>query len=369
MSINNPVTNKKVAIIHHSLWKYRGAERVLFQFCELFPDAELFCLFGDESSFPDAISNRKIHYSFINRFPLIRKYYKLTLPLWTVAVENFKLAEYDLVISTSSSVCDGVIIGIDTKHLSYIYSPMRFLWDQRFIYDRTSGLVKRWLQKPLLTWLRVWEMSAIQRPDRVVVISKFIGERLMKYLNRSADSVVYPPAELELPDGTPREEFLLAISPFEENKGAEYIFRAASVLGFQLKVTGNGKYMKRMRKEYGGFANIEFLGWVSEDDKWNLYRKAKGLLFLGIEDFGLVPVEAISVGCPVIAYAEGGAKETVIDSVNGFLVSGRETSDLKIALELLEATKLDPTIMHDSVKQFSVKEFREKILSEIKALD
>lgn len=305
-------SSKKIAIIHNSLWQMRGAERVLLIICKIFPNADLFVLFGSEGRFPAEIKDRKITYSFLQKLPWIEKYNRLTLPLWPIAVEQFDLSKYDIVISLNSSVSKGVISGINTLHLAYIFTPMRFLWDLKDVYWGSFSNIIKIFAAPVFSFLRVWDIYSSRRPDQIIAISNLVKMRLEKYHGVKVDSVLFPPVELrEVDRSVKREEWFLALSPYRENKGGKLLEKLAEELEITIKVSGN--YIGSDLGSRSG-AHIEWLGWISEGEKWDLFRKAKCLFVLGIEDFGLAPLEALSVGCPVIALKGSGFVEAIQDS-------------------------------------------------------
>jgi glycosyltransferase involved in cell wall biosynthesis len=353
----------KIAIIHNSLWRMRGAERVLLKLCTMYPEAEIYTLFGNPKDISPQIYQHKVHYSPLQRVPFISKIYRFTLPLWPIMIENFDLSEYDLVISISSSVSKGVITKPNTLHISYILTPARFLWDQKELYFKGY---KKFLILPFLHLLRIWDINSSHRADKYIAISEFVSRRMEKYWNLTPDCIINPP--VEVPDVNPktnRSEYLLAVSPFQENKGIEYLLKSASDCGFRLKIIGDGGSIGKYRKKYSDFKNIEFLGWVSEQEKWELYLDAKGLLFLGIEDYGIVPVEAVSVGCPVIAFRGGAIEEIITDKVEGIILDDREPQTITKAIKMLETL---PEIKAVSKKSFEV-QFRQFVSSCLPSID
>ncbi|MCB9790513.1 glycosyltransferase [Candidatus Nomurabacteria bacterium] len=357
------MTNPKVAIVHKSYLKRGGAERVLEVMADLVPDADIYFLFGSKKKILSTFPDRKVYFSFLQKIPFIKKLNKVLFFLWPVAAESLDLSGYDLVISSSSDVAKGVVTNYPTKHLCYMYSPMRYLWDQKDLYLERYSVLRKIILLPLLTKLRIWDVFANSRIDYLVTISDFVSQRISKYYDRIADQVIYPPVNLSKFMSLKKESagnYFLALSPFEENKGGVDIVKLALRNNIKLRVTGIGALYKRCKKLARGNKNIEFLGWVSEEEKIELLRHAKGLLFLGVEDFGIAAVEAIAAGLPVFAYKAGGAHEIVINEVNGILCNTLKPQELDTVLKGFTERRWDRKTMFDSVKHFDESIFREK---------
>lgn len=300
----------RVAIVHNWFFKMRGGERVVKSLCELFPQADLYALFGDDQFVAENFAGHVVSYTWLNRLPWISRIYKSTLPFWPMAIESLKLRDYDLVISTSASVPKGAITPVGTVHISYVFTPMRYLWDQKDLYLSKYSRLRRVLVAPVLNYLRIWDVTSSKRPDYLIAVSDFIRRRMQKFYGRGSDAIIYPPVSLDkCYSASERSNFYLSLSSFEENKGAEDAIEVAIKHNLKLKLTGEGKTKRRLEKKYTKYTEIEFLGWVSEDEKYKLLSEAKGLFFLGEEDFGIVAVEAIASGCPVIAYDKGAIRE------------------------------------------------------------
>jgi len=332
----------RVAIVHDFAWKMRGAERCVEAICELFPKADLYMLFGDPSRLSSTIRERNIKFSYLNKLPFIKRLYRYTLPLWPSAIESFDLNKYDLVISSSSAVAKGVITSPETLHICYMHTPMRYLWDQRETYFSHANFswAKRMLMKPFLMWLRVWDVAANQRIDKLIVNSSFSKRRVRKYYKRMADTIIYPPVEIEKCYAETAEvklenNYYVAISPFEPNKGGKLIIECAKKLGLNVKILGEGSLSVKLKPLAKGFSNIEFLGWVAEDEKYRLLAGAKGLFFCGVEEFGIAAVEAMACGTPVLALKAGGALDFVQDGINGVFFEESNLDELTDAVRCL----------------------------------
>ncbi len=376
----------KVAIIHDFAFKMGGAEKCVESFCELYSDADVFMLFGDTLKLSKIIQKHNFEYSFLNKIPGIRKFYRYTFPFWPLAIESFDLSEYDLVISQSTVVAKGVLTDSDTLHVCYMNAPMRYCWDLRHKYfnPENFSFLKRLLIPFFLLYLRVWDVIAQNRADKLIVNSEFQRKRVEKYYKVESDRVIYPPVALsdlvtldfdnvtqfngikdaEVKDnpegGQDEEEFFLSVAPFAPNKNGKLILEAAKRYGFKLKIIGTGQFYKKFIKKYQ-LENVEFLGWVSEKKKWEIMVRAKGLIMAGIEDFGIAPLEAMYCGTPVIAYSAGGALETVKNGETGLFFDEFEIEDLYAALKRVDSISWDVDLMRDWVRKFGKDRFKNEI--------
>jgi len=335
---------KKVALVTESLWKMAGSNRVLEVFAQMYPHADIYALFGDKNNLSSVFKDRNITFSFLNKFPFIKKFYRYTFHLWPVAIEQFDLTDYDLVISSSSSVAHGVITPLGCKHLVYLHTPMRYAWDLAPLYRGIVkfGFLKRLFKEFFLTINRVWDVIAAQRADIIVANSQFVARRVSKYWDRQVDAVVYPPVkEFEGETILKRKDYFVAGAPFEPNKRGDFLLECAAELGFNLKLIGGGSMKKKLRKKYGGLDNIEFLDWVTEEEKWGLISQAKGFIVAGIEDYGIFCAEAISCGTPVLAYAGGGSLEIVKEGESGIFFKEWEIEEFKKSLKKFEEKDWD----------------------------
>lgn len=302
----------KVAIIHDWLTGMRGGEKVLEVFCELYPDADLYTLIHIPGSTSMTIEPMNIKTSYLQDIPGISKHYRSFLPLFPHAIEGFDLRGYDLVLSSSHCVAKGVIPPPGAMHISYIHSPMRYVWDlyhEYFGSDR-SGWLSRKAISVIAHYLRMWDVTSSARVDHFIANSNHVARRIEKYYRRSAD-VIYPPVDCSRFSISEKDDdFYLIVSAFAPYKRLDIAIEAFNNLGLPLKIIGDGQDEKGLK----GLArpNIEFLGWKKDDVLKEHYSKCKALIFPGVEDFGIVPVEAMASGRPVIAYGKGGVLETVV---------------------------------------------------------
>lgn len=304
----------KVALVHDWLTGMRGGERCLEVLCQLFPEADLFTLIHIPGQVSSPIETRKIKTSFLQRAPGARAHYRLFLPLFPLAIENFDLSDYQLVISSSHCVAKGVITRPDSFHLCYCFTPMRYIWDQSHIYFG-KGTAVRLFTSLFLHYLRGWDVASSSRVDQFVAISHHVRQRIEKYYKRDAP-VIYPPVDTSfftMGNGK-GEDYYLLVSALAPYKRVEVAVEAFEQLGLPLKVIGKGpleKPLRRMTRKW-----VEFLGWQPDEVLREHYRACKALIFPGEEDFGLVPLEAASCGRPSIALARGGALESIVPYPN-----------------------------------------------------
>ncbi len=328
------VSKLKVAIVHDWLVSSRGGERVLDALCETFPQAEIFTLFHRPGRVNRRIESHKIHTSFLNSLPGIEKYYRYLLPIFPFAVERLPVKGFDLVLSSSHCVAKGIIPDPEALHVSYCYTTMRYAWDQYPNYF-PPGLKEK-LVAPFMHLLRQWDVSSSARVDQFVAISKFISKRIQKYYRRDS-KVIYPFVDLEhfKPVHGERGDYYLLVSAFAPYKRVELAIEACQRLDRRLLIVGDGQDAKRLRKLAG--RRTQFLGGLTDAELPDLYAGAKALLFPGIEDFGITPLEAMACGTPVIAYGKGGVTETVEDGRTGVFFNEPTVGSLVKAIVQFES--------------------------------
>ena len=313
-----PRTDLKVAIVHDWLPVIAGAERVLEQILKVFPGADVYTLFDFLTDEQRAMfGDSKIHTSYLNKWPKVRKYYRKLLPLCPQAIEDFDLSGYDLILSSSHTVAKGVITGANQIHVSYVHSPTRYAWDLMHQYLRESNMdrgIKGYLAKYLLHRFRIWDYRTANGVDYYMANSDYIRLRIWKVYRREAE-VVYPPVDVEAFEfHDQKEDFFLTASRMVPYKRIDMIAKAfAGMPECKLKIIGDGPDMAKIRKIADGAANIEILGYQEWASLRDYMQRARGFVFAAEEDFGIVPVEAQACGTPVIAFGGGGALETVLD--------------------------------------------------------
>lgn len=355
----------KIALVHDYLNQYGGGERMLEIFCEMFPEAPIYTLLYDEHATGHVFSDREIHTSFLQKLPLIKRYHRLIPFLMPIAIEQFDLSYFDVVISNSTSFAKGVITKPQTRHISYCMTPTRYLWDDSHRYLIESNYP--WLFKKLiplfLNYLRIWDIEASLRVDRFIAISNFIQTRIKKYYNRDA-GVIHPAIDCskysigENNSLHSKQDYFLMVGRMVPYKKFDLAIKVFNATGDKLKIIGDGPEFKHLKRIAN--SNIEFLGLISDYDMPEFYSYCKAVIFPQEEDFGLVPLEAMASGRPVIAYRSGGALETVIDEESGVLFDEQTEIDLAQAIGRFEHTNFDPHKIRDHALKFDKEIFKKK---------
>ncbi|MBI4971315.1 MAG: glycosyltransferase [Candidatus Omnitrophica bacterium] len=304
----------KVAIIHDWLFTMRGGEKVLEHIAGLYPDADIYTLFYNKENLSPQLRKRNIYGSLLQRIPKIEKFYRYLLPIFPFLIERFNLSKYDLVISSSHCVAKGVRLRKDATHLCFCHTPMRYAWmfQKEYLHGKFYSSLALWFLKQI----QRWDYKASKRVNYFAANSREVQNRIAKFYGRDSD-VVYPPLDLvaDTLSETPGNYFLI-VSALVRYKRIDLAIAAFNDLGLPLKIIGTGeceKELKAMAKP-----NIEFLGWVDSTNLKRYYRESLALIFPGIEDFGITPLEAQAAGRPVIAFGEGGVKETVTSDTGVF---------------------------------------------------
>jgi glycosyltransferase involved in cell wall biosynthesis len=304
----------RIAIVHYWFVNRRGGERVVETMAKMFPRADLFSLVVDSDKLPPSLRERSVKTSFLQKFPGSKRWYRHFLPLYPLALEQFDLSRYDLVLSSESGPAKGVLTSSQTCHVCYCHSPMRYLWDFHHSYrnGRSMGAISRPVFALASHYLRMWDAASAQRVDHFVANSRTVAARIRKHYRREA-AVIHPPVEVRSGYLASRiEDYYLAVGQFVDYKRMDIAIEACNRLGRHLHIVGEGEQYRRLRRLAG--PAIVFCGPLSDSDLHEQYAHCRALLFPGEEDFGIVPVEAMSFGRPVLAYGRGGATETV----NGF---------------------------------------------------
>jgi len=355
----------RVAIVHDWLTGMRGGEKVLDAICELYPDAPVYALVRVPGSVSARIEAHPISTSPAQALPRAGRFYRQYLPLFPTLVEWFDLDRYDLVISSSHCAVKSVIRPGRARHLCYCHSPMRYGWDQFGAYFSPAqvGLWGHHAARHVMAGLARWDRATAHRVDRFLANSQYVAGRIRRYYNRGS-TVVYPPVDTSFyrpgPAPQPRSGFLV-VSALVPYKRVEVAIEGCRMAGVTLKIVGRGPEEARLKQLAG--PEVEFPGWRSDEEILALYRGAEGVLLPGIEDFGMVPVEAQACGTPVVALDEGGARETVADGVTGVLVDTDSAEAFAAGLARLRDLRLDPAAIRDNARRFS----RERFMSEFKA--
>lgn len=351
----------KLALVHDWLTGMRGGEKALEVVCERFPDAELFTLVHIRGAVSPVIERRRIHTSFVQHLPSAAKHYRNYLPLFPTAIEGFSFDRFDRVLSLSHCVAKSVVVPGGVPHLCYCFTPMRYAWDQFDAYfgPERLGAVASAVMRPVMRRLARWDKATANRADRYVAISHYVAGRVDRYYNRVA-SVVYPPVDTDFyrPDDTTPELFALIVSALVPYKRIELAIDACARARVPLKIVGNGPERGALESYAKGRA--EFLGRLSDEDVRTMYRRASVALLPGEEDFGIVPLEAMACGRPVVALGRGGALETVAPGT-GLLVDDMSVDAFADAVARAVTTSFDRDTIRTHAEQFGRERFGDEL--------
>ncbi|RJX35270.1 MAG: glycosyltransferase family 4 protein [Desulfarculus sp.] len=347
----------------------RGGEKVLEALCRLFPQAPLYTLLHVPGSVSRLIEDRPIHTSFVQGLPLARSRYRHYLPLFPRAVESLKLPSCDLVISTSHCVAKGVLPRYPALHVSYLHTPMRYVWDlYEDYFGPGRGGLARYAMPLFRRRLQRWDMASCARVDHFLANSRHVARRIARHYGRAAQ-VIPPPVETtRFAPAAAAEDYYLVVSALVPYKRLDLAVEACNLSGRRLLVVGTGPEEARLRALAG--PNVEFLGWQSDEALAGLYARARAFLFPGEEDFGITPVESMAAGRPVVALARGGALETVVGlddpqdrRPTGLFFHKQEAGALLAALDELERRldQFDPQALVEHAAQFDTRHFLERM--------
>ncbi|GGB67976.1 glycosyltransferase [Henriciella pelagia] len=351
----------RVALVHYWLNGMRGGERVLETFAEMFPDADIFTHVVDRSKLSETLNRHTIHTSFISRLPFANRHYQKYLPFMPRALEELDLSEYDLVISSESGPAKGVITKPGSFHLCYCHSPMRYIWDQYHHYHASAGWPAKILFPGIAHRLRTWDVASAARVDRFVANSNFVAKRIEKFYRRESD-VIFPPVAVdEFSAVTPDEgaDYFLAAGELVGYKRFDLVVDAFNELGLKLIIVGDGEERAALEKKARD--NITFLGRVPFAELKRHFASCKALIFPGEEDFGMIPVEVMAAGKPVIAYGRGGALDTVVPGVSGILVNEQSVAAFVSAIERFDPKDFSREQLIEHAQTFSKAVFKSKI--------
>ncbi|MDZ7362307.1 MAG: glycosyltransferase [candidate division KSB1 bacterium] len=367
----------KIALVHDWLVSMRGGEKVFLEICRLFPSAEIYTLVHRSGSVDADIEAHRLHTSFLQKIPGSARHYPKLLPFFPMAIEAFDLTPYDVVISSSHCVAKGVITRPETLHVSYLHSPMRYIWDLHFTYfPRGEGnFLKRALYRSVANYLRLWDVASTNRVDKMIANSHFVAQRIWKYYRRKA-SVVHPPVEVDkFSVASEVDGYYLAFSSLVPYKRLDLAIQAFNQLRLPLKIIGGGSERAALEKIAG--TNIEFLDWLPDNEMRRVLAQARALVFPGVEDFGIIPVEANACGVPVIAFGAGGVLDTIIPlderhqpnrQPTGLFFAEQSVGAIVHAVECFEAKQIffqDRQAIRQTTFRFHPEVFRRKITTQI----
>jgi glycosyltransferase involved in cell wall biosynthesis len=353
----------KVAIVHDWLNQIGGAEGVLEALLEMFPGAPVYTSMYWPEAMPAAYRQWDIRTTWMDRLPGIHRHHQPYLPFYPLAFGGLNLDGYDLVISNKSAFCLGVQTPPNTTHVCYCLTPTRFVWDYQTYIDREQvGRAAQWLVQPLLGWLRQWEKTAARQVDAFVAISGPVRDRIRRWYGRES-TVIYPPVDTQrfTPAGdvrpaSQRAEYYLIVSRLIPYKRIDLAVQSFNELGLPLWIAGDGRDRAGLEAIAG--PNVRFLGRVPDEELGQLLADCRAFVFPGLEDFGIAPVEAMAAGRPVIAYAGGGALDTVIEGVTGCFFHEQTAASLAEAVLRLDEMTLDRATIQAHAEQFDVSAFK-----------
>lgn len=351
----------KVALIHDWMIHMRGGEKVLDEIYSLFPQSEIFTLFCDRSKLSPALAKAKIHTSFLNYLPGIRKYYRWLFPMMPFAIQSLKIKDFDLVISSSHCVAKACRVPKGTLHVCYCHTPARYIWGFRDAYFGHLPKIVRSLISLILDCFQNWDAKSSASVNAFIANSETVKQRIEKYYHRDA-TVIYPPVLLPQPGDDEQtavsRDYFLVVSALVPYKRIDLAVKACSKLNLPLIVAGDGPERKRLEAIAG--PDTTFEGKVSDQRLKELFRGSRALIFPGEEDFGIVPAEAQGFGRPVIAFEAGGALETV-SRRSGIFFPEQSSESLEKALSSFRCEDFDAQELRDSVERFATSEFKRKI--------
>lgn len=353
----------KIAIVHEWLVNYAGSERCVESFTNIWQQAPVYTLvdFLDDEHRKIILKGKKTTTSFLQKLPYARNKHRNYLPLFPTAIERFKLKEFDTIVTSSHAVAKGIKTNSNQLHICYCYSPMRYIWDNADEY--LTGF-KGSIAKLFINYLRKWDLKSSKNPDYMIGISEYIREKIKRIYNRDAD-VIYPPVDTDkFPLCTEKEDYYLAASRLVPYKKIDLIVDAfAKMLDKKLVVVGSGPEKEKILSK--ATPNIDVVGYQDFESLKTYMQKAKAFVFAAEEDFGIVVVESMACGTPVIAFSKGGAAETVVDGFTGVLFKEQNAESIVDAVKKLEKTYNDYNFSEISkhAEKFSRARFEENIKS------
>lgn len=374
MTSSNNIPPPKVVLLHDWLTGFRGGERVLEALCEVFPEAPIYTLLHKKGSTSPIIESREIVTSFLDKFPDIYNSYRKFLPLMPMAAERLKIHHpVDIVISSSHCVIKGVKCPAGAKHISYVHSPMRYMYDQFDSYFSQSGLIVKLVAHLIRPYLQFWDRQSNNNVTRLVANSNFVAQR-MEHFYGKRPFVIHPFVDLDdfrtiQKTPPPKDNFFLMVTAFAPNKRLDLAIKSFKLLGanYQLKIIGTGSMEDTARLKSLAGGNVHFLGNCERSEVIHLMASAKAFIFPGIEDFGITPLESLASGTPVIAFKAGGVLETLTEKTALFFNEPNELALTK-AIEAFNENDFLRENLISRAEDFSKEKFKQRILKEIENL-
>ena len=355
----------KIAIVHDYLNQMGGEEKVVEVFHDMFPSAPIFTSVYIPENVSSKFREANIQTSFVQKLPLVKKFARHYLMTYPYAFELFDFSDYDVVLSSSSAFAKGIITGPDTCHICYCHTPMRFAWQYYSYIQRERLSASLRLVLPYIVHrIRRWDEITANRVDHYVANSREVERRIRKYYKRNA-TVICPPVETDRFKVTTQDDgYFVIISRLLAYKRVDLAIEAANKLKVPLKIIGTGRDEKRL-KELAG-PTVDFVGRLSDDDVVDCLQRSRALIFTGLEEFCIVPVEAMACGKPVIAYGRGGALDTVAEGISGVFFEEQTVESLARAMESFNPDDYNPYRIRRHAETFDVTVFNRKMMMFIK---
>jgi glycosyltransferase involved in cell wall biosynthesis len=350
----------KVALVHDWLNQMGGAEDVLETLVSVYPDRPVYTSLYWRERMPDHWRAWDIRTSFIDRLPLARRRQQIYFPLYPFAFEQFDFDEYDLVLSNKSGFCHGILTGPETLHVCYCLTPTRYVWRYRQYAERENlSQATRLFLSPFLTFLRQWDRLAADRVDYFIAISKEVQRRIAKVYRRDS-TIIYPPVDTtRFEPATRLEEYYLFVGRLVPYRRLDLLIEAFNKLQRPLIIVGSGRDRERLQALAG--PTITFLGYIPNCELPDLLARCRAFIFPGEEDFGIAPLQAMAAGRPVIAYAAGGALDTVIPGT-GVLFAEQTAAAIVTAVESFDTNAVSPAFIRAHAEQFDTDVFKQQLL-------
>ncbi|GAU86731.1 glycosyltransferase [Bosea sp. BIWAKO-01] len=358
----------KVAIVHYWLVGMRGGEKVIEALCRMYPEADLFTHVYVPEAVSDEIRRHKVTTSFINGLPRASRFYQKYLPLMPLALEQLDLRGYDLIISSESGPAKGIIPPPGCMHICYCHSPMRYIWNMFHEYRNRSGVFTRFIMPFLAHYVRNWDSVSADRVDHFIANSETVAQRLHRYYRR-ASTVINPPVDVDAFEVLPPEQvedYCLMAGELVGYKRPDLAVEAFNRSGRRLVVIGGGEMLAALRRI--AKPNVTVMGPQPFAELRHHYSRCRALIFPGEEDFGMVPIEAMASGRPVIAFRRGGATETVVDGLTGLFFDEQSVEAIIDAEERARAIMWRPAEIANHARKFSSSVFEEKMRAHIDQL-
>lgn len=353
----------RIALVHDWLTGMRGGEKCLEVLCELYPAAPIHTLLAIPDRLSATLRAREIHTSFLQRMPAVERKYRYYLPLYPTAIRRFDFRSYDLILSSSHAVAKGVRVPDGTLHISYVHTPMRYVWDMfdQYFNRATMGWASLAMIRLVSAWLRRWDVRTADGVHHFIANSRYVADRIRRIYGRES-TVIHPPVDVRrFALSRTHDGSFLVVSALVPYKRVDLAIAAANRAGFVLRVIGEGP--ERARLEAMAGPTVHFDGALDDAGIAAAYASCRALVFPGEEDFGIVPVEAMACGKPVVAFGRGGATESVIDGRSGVFFPEQTAESLIGAITRLEQIRFDPTDIRAQAEHFDREIHRDRIAS------